>query len=116
MIVAILLAAYVVWNFFFLLRGEIPPSIFKQLTGLPCPTTGGVRSLKSLFAGRWQESFLYNPFTLFFITLAVISIWQIIRARIRGEKIALSPGIFYSWLTVIILAWITKFILPVQYW
>ncbi len=49
------------WNLFWLSRGQPPSALFRALTGLPAPTTGGTRAGKALLAGDWRESLRWNP-------------------------------------------------------
>src|ERR1022692_3864522 len=40
-----LFVVYCIWNAYWLLQWRLPPSLFSAITGLPCPTTGGTRSV-----------------------------------------------------------------------
>lgn len=42
-------------------RIDLPMCLFKQFTGLPCPTCGGTRGVLALLGGHVVEGFLYNP-------------------------------------------------------
>lgn len=114
--VAVLLSGYGLWNLFFIIKGEIPPSIFKHFTGLPCPTTGGTRSFLCLCRGDWSNFFLYNPFTLFFIALMIVSAIVIVRRFLQKMPLRFPKWLAVSWLSILAAAWITKFILPSTYW
>lgn len=53
---------------------QIPriPCVFKTITGLPCPTCGATRALKSLFQFDIVSAFLWNPM-LFLAGIAFIA-------------------------------------------
>jgi hypothetical protein len=59
-----LFVVYIAWNVFWLSHAKVPPSLFQTLTGLPCPTTGGTRSLRQMCQRNWRESLRYNSMTL----------------------------------------------------
>ena len=104
------------WNFFFLIQGKIPASIFRAATGLPCPTTGGVRSFCALCAGEWREAFLWNPFCLIFIFLAVGSGLTLAQAWLRGRPLLLSRRLAMGWFLSLGGAWVVKFMIGPAYW
>ncbi len=114
--IAILLSGYGVWNLFFLFQGKIPPSIFKSITGLPCPTTGGVRSVLAYKNGLFLEGFLYNPFSLIYIFLLLYSIIWIIYCLYRKKRVLLPNWLCNTWLITLGLGWVIKFIIGPQYW
>lgn len=39
----------------------LPPCVFREWTGLPCPVCGGTRAAVALAAGGWAEAFSLNP-------------------------------------------------------
>ncbi len=50
--------------------------LFKEVTGIPCPSCGTTRSLVALIHGNIKESFLINPFGLVLaLALLVIPLW-----------------------------------------
>ena len=86
------------------------------LTGLPCPTTGGVRSLLAMLRGQWHEAFLYNPFTPVFLLLLLGSLYRVFRCLRQGKSVLLPPWLGWAWLIALALAWIAKFVIGPQYW
>jgi len=66
------------WNF---LEGTVHsavPSVclFKEITGLPCPSCGTTRSLGLLMHGEFRESLMMNPFgMLLALALVVVPLW-----------------------------------------
>ena len=109
-------SGYFCWNVFWFSKGQIPPSIWSSITGLPCPTTGVFRSLKAVFAGNYLDFILYNPFTILFLGLMVVSFYSIIRSWKANRKLLLPSYLSYVWLITIVAAWLAKFIIGRQYW
>jgi hypothetical protein len=44
----------------------LPPCIFKQITGIPCLTCGGTRSIVALSNFEIYRAFLFNPLVMLF--------------------------------------------------
>ena len=116
LIAATALSGYALWNLIFIVQGEIPPSLFKYVTKLPCPTSGGTRSLLHLLRGDIRESLLYNPFTIVYIALIMLSVFFIIRNLIFRKKFLMPSWMLFAWLGLLGVSWIVKFILPAEYW
>ena len=54
-----------------IMNGQMP-CLFREITGLYCPGCGGTRAVKALMKGEILSSFLYHPFILYMVILAVI--------------------------------------------
>ncbi len=66
------------WNFIEGLEHFAVPSVclFKEVTGLPCPSCGTTRSLLLLMHGQFRESFMMNPFGMMLaFAIVVIPLW-----------------------------------------
>lgn len=111
-----MLVLYGGWNAFFLVQGKFPDSVFRVVTGLPCPTTGGIRSIQAFARGEWLNAFLWNPFVPVFILLAGWSAVRLVRAWRQKNPLLLSRGLTACWFLALGGAWITKFILGSAYW
>jgi Protein of unknown function (DUF2752) len=107
------LGYYLFHNLLHLLQGHLAPSLLTTWTGLPCPTTGGTRSLLAYADGQWLEGFYWNPFSLPLLALALLSLGYLLRLRTPHH---LPPWLGSSWLVTLTLAWLTKFILGSQWW
>ena len=108
--------AYLAWNFAWLTAGRIPPGVLRALLGLPCPTTGCTRSLESLFHGNLQASLLWNPFTIPILILLAVSMEILFLAALRKKELVLPKWMGAAWLTVLLAAWVAKFLLGRAYW
>jgi hypothetical protein len=65
--------------------------LFKELTGLPCPTCGLTRGALALLHGHFAEAISFNP--LAFAILAVAAIWLLARLALGLRlHVALSRG------------------------
>ena len=95
-------AAYVVWNLTWWYRGQWAPSVFLWLTGLPCPTTGGTRSLASLIRGDVATSLSTHPFAVPLALLFGLSAYQ---AVTRGRLAAWMPS---AWFWLLAFSWVSK--------
>ncbi len=107
---------YLVWNAVWIGAGKVPPSLFKAISGYPCPTTGGYRSLLALSRGDIAASLLFNPLTLVYILLFAGSLAILLRQLYRRRRLALPPAIAWAWLASLALGWAAKFALGKQYW
>jgi len=109
-------AAYVCWNVAWLASGKIPPSVLRELFGIPCPTTGCTRSLASLLHGNVIASLRWNPFTVPILILLGISLQMLLLAALRKKELLLPKWTGIAWCFVLLMAWISKFILGSAYW
>lgn len=114
--IAAVICGYLAWNLSFLVQGKVPSSIFKSLTGLPCPTSGGWRSFCALLQGDFRESFLYNPFTGVFLLLLLISVIFILQRLLCKKAVLLPSWLAIVWCVSLVLAWGAKFLLGPAYW
>ena len=107
---------YLVWNAAWIASGQIPPSILRAIAGIPCPTTGGYRSLLALCRGEFVQSLLYNPLMLVYLLLFMYSIAVLLRQRIKRRRLVLSPVLAWIWCSSLLIGWAAKFALGRQYW
>ena len=109
-------AAYLGWNLAWLASGKIPPSVLRALLGLPCPTTGCTRSVIALLHGNLHASLLWNPFTISILILLAVSLQMLFLAALRKKELILPKWMGAAWGSVLILAWLSKFVLGRAYW
>ena len=110
------ICGYAIWNLCFLIEGKVPCSVFKAVTGLPCPTSGGWRSFCALLRGDWKTSLLFNPFTLVFCLLMLASCFWGVCCLLLKKKVLLPDWMASGWLLALALAWGAKFLLGPVYW
>lgn len=110
LLASIALAAYCLWNAYWLAQSRLAPSILTALTGLPCPTTGGHRGIVALARGDLLGSLCWNPFAIpiaaFFCTTVVFALREIVRRR----RPYLGSGFAYGWLFLLGIAWVCKLV------
>lgn len=106
-----MLGVYVAWNSLWLAAGQIPPSLFYAITGLPCPTTGCTRSLLSLLKGEIDQSLMHNPMTIPIIAMLLAMLIRVSFLVYAREKPELSNGWLIAWILVLSIAWTTKLLL-----
>jgi cytochrome bd-type quinol oxidase subunit 1 len=107
---------YCVWNACFIVSGQLPDSIWRAVTGLPCPTTGGTRSVQAYLRGDWEAGFWYNPLAPVFLMLLLVSAALLFTQRIRRQEPRLSSWLARIWLWSLLLAWIAKLLIGPNYW
>jgi Protein of unknown function (DUF2752) len=107
---------YLVWNVAWIAHGRIPPSILREIAGIPCPTTGGYRSFIALCGGEFIQSFLYNPLMLIYTLLFCYSMTVLLRQWINRKRLVLSPLVAWMWCVSLLVGWAAKFVLGRQYW
>ena len=109
-------AAYLAWNVRWLAAGKVPPSVLRAFLGIPCPTTGGMRSFLSLLHGEFYASVLWNPFTIPILILLALSCRKLLVAALRKKELLLPQWLGAAWWCVLIAAWLAKFLLGREYW
>jgi len=109
-------AAYLTWNVRWLAAGKVPPSALRAFLGIPCPTTGGMRSFLSLLRGEFYASVLWNPFTIPILILVAFSSQKLLVAALRRKELLLPNWLGAAWGSVLVAAWLAKFLLGRAYW
>ena len=111
-LVLLSLAGYgwVGWN---IIEGSAHPAVptvclFKEVTGLACPSCGTTRSLLLLFHGNISAAFMANPFGLLLaLALVIVPLW--IAADIARKKESFYR--LYVWMENLFIhsRWVTVF-------
>ena len=109
-------AAYLAWNIIWLASGRIPPSALRTLLGEPCPTTGCTRAVLSLFRGDLHASLLWNLFTIPILILSALLFKTLMLAALRRNELVLPKWMGTAWWSVLLMAWVAKFLLGRTYW
>jgi len=107
---------YLIWNFYWLSRGIIPPSIILEVFGLPAPTTGCMRSLVALMRGDIKDSIFWNAFLIPILFLLAASAVTLSKKIICGRPIILPYQLGRLWILVLGLAWLMKFFMGPESW
>jgi hypothetical protein len=109
-------SAYCIWNLWWLAQARIPPSIFMAITGVPAPTTGGTRAILQLLQGNLLESLRYNcmavPLLLLFLSNLLALGWLALTRR----RLVLPEWVWWLWLAVLGIGWISKLCGDPAYW
>ena len=112
----VLFAGYILWNIWWISRGYMPPSVFYYVSGYPCPTTGCTRSLFLLFDGELGSSFRYNPLTLVYSSLFLLTFFFLIKNYKLNGRICIPNYMGVLWGVTLILGWFAKFLIGSDYW
>jgi len=110
------IAIYGSWNVFWLTRAEVPPGMLQYFTGLPCPTTGGTRSLLAILEGDVAESLRWNPLTLAYLALTLASIACLVGRCRRGHGLLLPRALGHVWIVTLGIGWIVKLAMGPASW
>lgn len=110
------LLGYLGWNGFWLAGGRVPPSIWQALTGWPAPTTGMTRAWLALVEGRWLESLCWNPLAVPVGLAWAATAWWAASCWVTGRKLQAPSWFLPSWLGLLGLAWMSKFVLGRAWW
>ncbi|MEP7337375.1 MAG: DUF2752 domain-containing protein [Acidobacteriota bacterium] len=92
----------------------LPPCVFFQLTGIPCPSCGLTTSFAHAARLHFYQAFLTQPFGLiaFCLTVASIPIFaHLIRRRVAWQEAIRARGVhvmFYLLLGIYLLSWLYK--------
>ena len=105
-----MIAIYSVWQVYWLSRWEFPPALFLALTGLPAPTTGGIRSIVCLMHGDWIGSLHNNAMTIPMTVMAITCAFWATGQAYFGHQVRLPKGMGLAWAVVLTLAWSIKLI------
>jgi hypothetical protein len=90
--------------------------MLKAFAGIPCPTTGGTRSVLALCHGQWRQAFLFNPLTPVYLLLFAYSVATLSRQLLAGKRLALQQFTARAWLAALTVGWVAKFALGRKYW
>jgi len=115
-VAVILFIVYCVWNIYWLAQRQFAPALFKAVTGLPAPTTGGTRALAKLCEGSLLESLRYNCMAVPFLLLLVASVVIVVSQLILGRRPRLPEWLWWLWIVVLAVAWLAKLIGDPAYW
>ena len=99
---------YGLWNIVWLAQGEIPPAIFKSLTGLPAPTTGGTRALRALLAGQGHESLRWNALAVPLGALYLVTVGWLFAAWVSRRTLRIPAWFLPLWIGLLLAAWALK--------
>lgn len=107
---------YCAWNVSCLLSWQLPDSILRAVTGLPCPTTGGTRSAAAYLRGDWELGFWYNPLAPVFPVLLLASGAILAQKLCRRQEPRLPSWLAQTWLWCLLIAWFVKLVVGPQFW
>lgn len=117
-VVAVLLFAfYIGWNVGWWFSGLFAPSLLLEWTGTPAPSTGMTRSFLALIRhGDWRMSLFWNPFTFPLIGLLTWSGVELAVKFCKKQPLRLFSATATCWGVLLLLAWITKWMIGPASW
>lgn len=90
--------------------------IFKEVTGLPCPSCGYSTAIIYALQKDLYHAFLHNPGWLFWIAFQLILVFIGLKSLIIGKQVVLGNGLLYSLIILIVLIWAGKFLIGSNYY
>jgi len=90
--------------------------IFKEVTGLPCPSCGYSTAIISVFQNDLQHAFLHNPGWIIWIAFQFILVFIGMKSLIMGKQAVLGNGLLYLLIILIVLIWAGKFLIGPNYY
>ena len=90
--------------------------IFKEVTGLPCPSCGYSTAIISVFQKDLQHAFLHNPGWIIWIAFQLILVFIGMKSLIMGKQAVLGNGLLYLLIILIVLIWAGKFLIGPEYY
>lgn len=108
--------AYLLYSFNSADAGHGTLCLFKNITGVACPSCGSTRAVIALFQGRVSDAIYYNPIGLLIASVMLISpLWitrdllrkqESLYARYRQlEKLLAQPSVYVPAILLILFNW-----------
>jgi hypothetical protein len=90
--------------------------LFREFTGLPCPSCGYSSALSSLVEGDLAGSFLHNPGWIIWISFQVWLVFIGLKSLITGHQAGIGRQALMAFIIVILLIWGGKFLIGPAYY
>jgi len=90
--------------------------IFKEVTGLPCPSCGYSTAVIHVFQKDFNHAFLHNPGWLIWIAFQLILVFIGMKSLIMGKQAVLGNLLLYMLIILIVLIWVGKFLIGPDYY
>jgi hypothetical protein len=90
--------------------------IFKEVTGLPCPSCGYSTALIYAFQKDLQHAFLHNPGWLIWIAFQLILVFIGLKSLILGRQALIGQRLLHLLFALIVFIWVGKFLIGPEYY
>jgi hypothetical protein len=90
--------------------------IFKEVTGLPCPSCGYSTAIIYAFQKDIHHAFLHNPGWLIWIAFQLILVFIGLKSLIVGRQALIGQRLLYLLIILIVLVWVGKFLIGPDYY
>lgn len=100
---------YLFFNTFYNEKSPFGLCIFKNVTGIPCPSCGTTRAIQFILQGKIIESLYMNPFGIIVVTLMTIApFWILYDVIFKKESFLLfykksEETIRTKWLSIVLI-------------
>jgi len=90
--------------------------IFKEITGLPCPSCGYSTAMVCAFQKDLHHAFLHNPGWLIWIAFQLLLVFIGLKSLITGSQTIIGQRLLLVLVILIILIWAGKFLIGPEYY
>jgi hypothetical protein len=90
--------------------------IFKEITGLPCPSCGYSAAIESAFQHNLPQSFLHNPGWLIWIAFQLLLVFIAIKSLVIGKQAIIGQRLLLVLVILVLLIWTAKFLIGPEYY
>jgi hypothetical protein len=90
--------------------------IFREITGLPCPSCGYSTAIGCLIQKDLPQSFLHNPGWPIWIAFQLLLVFIGLKSLLIGRQAIIGQRLLQYIVILIILIWVGKFLLGPEYY
>ncbi len=90
--------------------------IFKEVSGLPCPSCGYSTAIIYVLQKDFLHAFLHNPGWLIWIAFQLLMVFIGLKSLIFGKQILIGQRLLYILIVLIVLIWAGKFVIGPDYY
>ncbi len=90
--------------------------IFKEVTGLPCPSCGYSTAIIYAFRKDFHHAFLHNPGWLIWIAFQLMMVFIGLKSLILGKQALIRRRLLLGLIIMIVLIWTGKFLIGPEYY
>lgn len=90
-------------------HSDFTPCLFKNITGIPCPSCGSTRSVLSLVKGNFFNAILINPLgVIIAVSMLLLPLWLLYDLILKKDTLYINYKLFektvqVKWVAVILI-------------
>jgi hypothetical protein len=90
--------------------------IFKEITGLPCPSCGYSNAIVCVIRKDFLHSFLHNPGWLVWVAFQGLLVFIGLKSLVSGSQAVIGKRLLLVIICLILLIWAGKFLIGPEYY